>query len=100
MAERVGFELTVRRKGMNREGAACLVEPVRSRRIGAAVVLEVARLSSRAKDTLAIMDTIAKKNIAFNSIMKRIDTKMATGQFFLNIATSMAQEYARMQGRL
>ena len=37
------------------------------------------------------MDAIDKKNIAFHSIMEKIDTKTATGRFFLNIVASMAQ---------
>ena len=37
------------------------------------------------------MDAIDKKCIAFHSITEKIDTKTATGRFFLNIVASMAQ---------
>lgn len=78
-------------KDMNREGVTRLVDLVRSRRIDAVVVYKLDRLSRRVKDTLTIMDAIDKKNIAFHSIMEKIDTETATGRFFLNIVASMAQ---------
>jgi DNA invertase Pin-like site-specific DNA recombinase len=78
-------------KDMNREGVTRLVDLVRGRRIDAVVVYKLDRISRRVKDTLTIMDMIDKKNIAFHSIMEKIDTKTATGRFFLNIVASMAQ---------
>src|SRR5271157_107493 len=65
-------------KDMNREGVNRLVDLVRSRKIDAVIVYKLDRLSRRVKDTLTIMDAIDKKNIAFHSIMEKIDTKTAT----------------------
>ena len=64
---------------------------VSKRRVDALVVYKLDRLSRRVKDTLTIMDAIDKKCIAFHSITEKIDTKTATGRFFLNIVASMAQ---------
>jgi DNA invertase Pin-like site-specific DNA recombinase len=78
-------------KDLNRDGAHVLIEMVKGRKIEAVVVYKLDRLSRMVKDTLTIMDLIEKKGIAFHSIMEKIDTKTATGRFFLNIVASMAQ---------
>lgn len=78
-------------KDLNREVIRTILDLVRSRRIDAVVVYKLDRLSRRVKDTLTIMDLVDKKEVAFHSIMEKIDTKTATGRFFLNIVASMAQ---------
>ncbi len=78
-------------KDMKREGVIRLIDMVSKRRVDAVVVYKLDRLSRRVKDTLTIMDAIDKKCIAFHSITEKIDTKTATGRFFLNIVASMAQ---------
>ena len=78
-------------KDLNREGVQTLLNLVKGRKVDAIVVYKLDRLSRRVKDTLTIMDAIDKKGIAFHSINERIDSKSATGRFFLNIVASMAQ---------
>jgi DNA invertase Pin-like site-specific DNA recombinase len=78
-------------KDLNRKGAQALIDLVKARKVDAVVVYKLDRLSRRVKDTLTIMDLVDKKGVAFHSIMEKIDTKSATGRFFLNIVASMAQ---------
>jgi DNA invertase Pin-like site-specific DNA recombinase len=78
-------------KDLNRDGVKSVIDLVRGHEVDAVVVYKLDRLSRRVKDTLTILDAIDKKNIAFHSIMEKIDTKSAMGRFFLNIMASMNQ---------
>jgi DNA invertase Pin-like site-specific DNA recombinase len=78
-------------KDLNRDGIRRVIDLVRGREIDAVIVYKLDRLSRRVKDTLTILDAVDKKNIAFHSIMEKIDTKSAMGRFFLNIMASMSQ---------
>jgi len=78
-------------KDLNREGVQYLLESIKSHQIDSVVVYKLDRLSRRVRDTLAVMDLIEKKSVAFHSITERIDTKSAMGKFFLNIMASMNQ---------
>lgn len=78
-------------KDLNREGVQYLLESIKTHQIDAVVVYKLDRLSRRVRDTLAIMDLIEKKSVAFHSITERIDTKSAMGKFFINIMASMNQ---------
>jgi site-specific DNA recombinase len=78
-------------KDLNREGIQTIMDRISHREIDAVVVYKLDRLSRRVRDTLSLMDLIDKKSVAFHSIMEKIDTKTATGKFFLNILASMNQ---------
>lgn len=78
-------------KDLNREGMARLIDLVKGHSIDAIVCYKLDRVSRRVKDTLTLLELIEKKNIAFHSITEKIDTKTATGKFFVNIVASMAQ---------
>jgi DNA invertase Pin-like site-specific DNA recombinase len=78
-------------KDLNREGVQRLMDMIKGRRIDAAVVYKLDRLSRRVRDTLSLIDLVEKKSAAFHSITEKIDTKTAMGKFFLNIMASMNQ---------
>lgn len=78
-------------KDLNREGIQSLLGKIKGKQIDAIIVYKLDRISRRVKDTLTIMDLVEKKSIAFHSITEKIDTKSATGKFFLNIMASMNQ---------
>ncbi len=78
-------------KDMKRKGVNRLIHLVRRGKADVVVVYRLDRLSRRVNHILTIIELIEKKNIAFHSIMERLDTKTATGRFFLNVIASMAQ---------
>lgn len=78
-------------KDLKREGIQAVIQKIKRHEIDAVIVYKLDRLSRKVKDTLSIMDLIDKKEIAFHSIMEKIDTKTATGRFFVNIVASMSQ---------
>jgi len=59
-------------------------------RIDAIVVYELDRLSRKVLDTLTLIETFEKLD-HFHSLNEKIDAGTATGRFFLNITTSLAQ---------
>jgi DNA invertase Pin-like site-specific DNA recombinase len=78
-------------KSLNRDGVERLLSMVKKREIGAVVVYKLDRLSRKVIDTLTIIETLEKAEIAFHSLNEKIDTSTAMGRFFLNITASLAQ---------
>ncbi len=78
-------------KTTNREGLQRLLSMVLDKTINAVVVYKLDRLSRKVIDTLNLIETFDKNNIAFHSITEKIDTQTALGKFFLNMTASLAQ---------
>jgi DNA invertase Pin-like site-specific DNA recombinase len=78
-------------KDLEREGVAKLLDLVESGRMEAVIVYKLDRLSRRTLDTLSFIENLESKDIAFHSISEKVDTKSATGKFFLTIISAVAQ---------
>ncbi|MDA8103915.1 MAG: recombinase family protein [Nitrospiraceae bacterium] len=78
-------------KSLNRDGIDRLLSMVKRREIGAVIVYKLDRLSRKVIDTLTLIETLEKADIAFHSLNEKIDTSTAMGRFFLNITASLAQ---------
>ena len=78
-------------KSLNRDGMRRLLSLVKRREISAVIVYKLDRLSRSVKDTITLIETFEKHHTAFHSVQDRIDTRSATGRFFLNIMSSLAQ---------
>ncbi len=78
-------------KDLEREGVAKLLDLVERGKVGAVIVFKLDRLSRRTLDTLSLIESFELKGIAFHSISEKVDTKSATGKFFLTIISAVAQ---------
>jgi len=78
-------------KDLEREGMAKLLDLVESGKVEAVIVYKLDRLSRRTLDTLNLIENLETKGIAFHSISEKVDTKSATGRFFLTILSAIAQ---------
>ena len=78
-------------KNLNREGMQALISLVKHGTVGAVIVYKLDRLSRSVKDTIGLVELFEKHKVAFHSIVDHIDTKTATGRFFLHIMSSLAQ---------
>ena len=78
-------------KSLDREGIVRLLDLVESGKVEAVIVYKLDRLSRRTLDTLSLLENFERKGIAFHSISERVDTKSATGRFFLTILSAIAQ---------
>ncbi|MEE9122021.1 MAG: recombinase family protein [Syntrophobacteria bacterium] len=78
-------------KDLEREGMAKLLDLVESEKVEAVIVYKLDRLSRRTLDTLSLIENLESKGIAFHSISEKVDTKSATGRFFLTILSAIAQ---------
>jgi DNA invertase Pin-like site-specific DNA recombinase len=78
-------------KDLEREGMANLLDLVESGKVEAVIVYKLDRLSRRTLDTLSLIEKLESKGIAFHSISEKVDTKSATGKFFLTIISAVAQ---------
>lgn len=78
-------------KTLDREGLSRLLQMLDNGMAESVIVYKLDRLSRNTLDTLNIIDQFEKKGIAFHSINERIDTKSATGKFFLTILASLSQ---------
>jgi len=78
-------------KDLEREGMAKLLDLVESGKVEAVIVYKLDRLSRRTLDTLSLIENFDGKGIAFHSISEKVDTKSATGKFFLTIISAVAQ---------
>jgi len=78
-------------KNLDREGMKRLLEMVKACRIEAIIVYKLDRLSRKTIDTLNLIEMFESKGIAFHSISEKVDTKSATGKFFLTIISAIAQ---------
>jgi site-specific DNA recombinase len=59
--------------------------------VEALIVYKLDRLSRKTLDTLSLIESFESKGIAFHSITEKVDTKSATGRFFLTIISALAQ---------
>ena len=78
-------------KDLQRAGMAKLLEMVESEALEAVIVYKLDRLSRKTLDTLSLIESFERKGIAFHSISEKVDTKSATGKFFLTIISALAQ---------
>jgi DNA invertase Pin-like site-specific DNA recombinase len=78
-------------KSLDREGIARLLELVDAGEVVAVIVYKLDRLSRKTLDTLSLIESFESKGIAFHSITEKVDTKSATGRFFLTIISALAQ---------
>ena len=78
-------------KDLQRAGMAKLLEMVESEALEAVIVYKLDRLSRKTLDTLSLIESFERKEIAFHSISEKMDTKSATGKFFLTIISALAQ---------
>ena len=78
-------------KSLDREGIVRLLDLVESGKVEAVIVYKLDRLSRRTLDTLNLIENLESKGIAFHSISEKVDTKSATGRFFLTIISAVAQ---------
>ena len=78
-------------KSLDREGIVRLLDLVESGKVEAVIVYKLDRLSRRTLDTLNLIENFESKGISFHSISEKVDTKSATGKFFLTIISAVAQ---------
>jgi DNA invertase Pin-like site-specific DNA recombinase len=78
-------------KSLDRAGMTKLLKLVEAGEVEAVVVYKLDRLSRKTLDNLQLIERFEYKGVAFHSISEKIDTKSATGKFFLTIASAMAQ---------
>lgn len=78
-------------KSLDREGMNHLIEMVETGAVDAVIVYKLDRLSRKTIDTLNLIETFEGQGIAFHSISEKVDTKSATGKFFLTIISAIAQ---------
>ena len=78
-------------KSLDREGIASLIDMVDTGNVDAVIVYKLDRLSRKTMDTLGLIEMFESKGVAFHSISEKVDTKSATGRFFLTIISAFAQ---------
>jgi site-specific DNA recombinase len=78
-------------KNLNRTGIQNLITLVKHGKIDAVTVYKLDRLSRSVKDIIGLIELFEKHKVAFHSILDKVDTKSATGRFFLNILSSLSQ---------
>jgi site-specific DNA recombinase len=78
-------------KSLDRKGMTKLLDLVDSGRVNAVIVYKLDRLSRKTIDTLNLIEMFEGKGVAFHSISEKVDTKSATGRFFLTIISAFAQ---------
>lgn len=78
-------------KNTDREGLQKILSLCGNKAIDAIIVYKLDRLSRKTVDVLNLIETFEKKNVAFHSIVEKIDTKSAIGKFFLTITAAFAQ---------
>lgn len=78
-------------KNLNRDGLQVLIDMVKHSKVDAVIVYKLDRLSRSVKDTISLIELFEKHKVAFHAIVDRVDTKSATGRFFLHIMSSLAQ---------
>jgi site-specific DNA recombinase len=78
-------------KTLNRPGIARVLGMAKDRKVDAIIVYKLDRLSRKTLDTLNTVEMLEASGVAFHSISERIDTKSASGKFFLTIISALAQ---------
>lgn len=78
-------------KNLNREGMQALIFSEQQGKVDSIIIYKLDRLSRSVKDTIVLVELFEKYKVVFHSIVDHIDTKTATGRFFLHIMSSLAQ---------
>ena len=78
-------------KTLDRPGMVRLLEKMETGKVDAVIVYKLDRLSRKTLDTLNLIEAFEDKGIAFHSISEKVDTKSASGKFFLTIMSAIAQ---------
>jgi site-specific DNA recombinase len=78
-------------KNLNRAGIQNLITQVKHGKVDSVIVYKLDRLSRSVKDIISLIELFEKHKVAFHSILDKVDTKSATGRFFLNILSSLSQ---------
>lgn len=78
-------------KNTDRPGLKRALDLIDSGEVAAIVVCKLDRLSRKTIDTLSLVERIEAAGAAFHSIAEKVDTKSATGKFFLTITAAIAQ---------
>jgi DNA invertase Pin-like site-specific DNA recombinase len=78
-------------KNLNRTGIQNLITLVKQGKVDAVILYKLDRLSRSVKDIIGLIELFEKHKVAFHSILDKVDTKSATGRFFLNILSSLSQ---------
>jgi len=85
-------------KNLKRVGIQTVIELVKSGKVDAVIVYKLDRLSRSVRDTLGLIEMFEKHKVAFHSVLDNVQTQTATGRFFLNIISSLAQMEREMIG--
>lgn len=75
----------------HREGMMEIIAMIQRGQVSDLVILRLDRLTRNIKDLLNLVDLFEKKDVTLHSLHERIDTKTATGKFFLTILGALAQ---------
>ncbi|MBF0548242.1 MAG: recombinase family protein [Candidatus Riflebacteria bacterium] len=78
-------------KNIDRPALKKLLALIESGQINTVIVSKLDRLSRSVMDTLRLLESFKKAKVAFHSIQEKIDTKTATGRFFLTITAAFAE---------
>ncbi len=78
-------------KKLERPALKTILNLIESNQINAVIVSKLDRLSRSVMDTLRLLESFKKSKIVFHSIQEKIDTKSATGRFFLTITAAFAE---------
>jgi len=78
-------------KTLDRGGMARILGMAEAEAIDAVIVYKLDRLSRKTVDNLNLIEFFENKGVSFHSITEKIDTKSASGKFFLTIISALAQ---------
>ena len=76
---------------MERPGIERVLQMVKERQIGAVIFAKLDRLSRSTRDVILLMDLFNKKKVGLISLAESLDTKSATGRFFVRMIASLAE---------
>lgn len=78
-------------KDLNRDGVRALLKAIRSKSVDTLIITKLDRLTRNMRDLLDLLDLVDKNDIALVSMHETLDTKTATGRFFIRMIGSLAQ---------
>lgn len=78
-------------KNLARPGMLRILEGLRSREIGAVIVLKLDRLTRSVRDLADLLDAFAASDAALISVSEALDTSTAAGRLMLNLLASVSQ---------
>lgn len=81
-----------------RPGLALLMDMVKGRQVGHIVIYKLDRLFRSIRDALATFDLFDRYDVKLHSVMEKLDTGTATGEFFLHTLLALAQLERRQIG--